>query len=127
MVKCHYRNYGSRTVYKLLQITSGPKMIKGFDSNLFYGFLIAFYCLRRRRNRILLQQQIKERDDNHRKYMTSRYKESEFAINYDKACLYQDAEDRSSKHTYLKQFRDENKKVFFSLQFQNMARPINRL
>lgn len=43
--------------------------------------------------------------------MKNRYSESEFAINYDKACLHQDAEDRKNRHDYLKTFRDENKRV----------------
>ncbi|XP_031566364.1 uncharacterized protein LOC116301446 [Actinia tenebrosa] len=65
----------------------------------------------RRRNRISLQQQIEERDENHRTFMKNRFGESEFAINYDKACLHQDAQDRKNRHDYLKTFRDENKRV----------------
>lgn len=51
--------------------------------------------------------------------MKSRFSESEFAINYDKACLHQDAQDKRNRHDYLKTFRDENKKViilFFSYE-----------
>lgn len=66
----------------------------------------------RKKNRVSLQQQIQEHDDNYQRHLKDRYKESDFAINYDKACLQQDAVDKYDRLTYLKTFRDENKKVF---------------
>ncbi|KXJ16252.1 uncharacterized protein LOC110236122 [Exaiptasia diaphana] len=65
----------------------------------------------RKNNRISLQQQIQEHDNNFQRHLKERYKESDFAINYDKACLQQDAVDKYERLKYLKTFRDENKKI----------------
>ena len=70
-----------------------------------------FSFFQRKYNRVSLQQQIQEHDDNHQRYLTERYKESDFTINYDNSCKQQDAEDKQNRLDYLKQFRDENKMV----------------
>ena len=64
-----------------------------------------------RNQRAALQQQVQDHHQQQKKLSTDRYKESEFAIQYDKACLSQDREDRVNRKNYLKQFRDENKRV----------------
>lgn len=46
-----------------------------------------------------------------RQQLKDKVRESEAAVEYDRQCLVQDYEAFSKKNDYLKQYRDENKRV----------------
>ena len=73
--------------------------------------LIIFPFNFRKHIREVLKSQMTDRDANYRRCLTERMEESDRAIGYDKRCLQDDQTAFQKKSTYLRQFRDENKKV----------------
>lgn len=53
-----------------------------------------------------------------RQQLKDKVRESEAAVEYDRQCLVQDYEAFSKKNDYLKQYRDENKRVCCTQLFQ---------
>lgn len=52
-----------------------------------------------------------DQDAHKQQQLKDRVRESEAAVEYDRQCHTQDVEAFLKKHGYLKQFRDENKRV----------------
>ncbi len=63
-----------------------------------------------------------DRDANYRRCLIERMEESDRAIGYDKRCLQDDQTAFQKKSTYLRQFRDENKKVRLILIWSEVIR-----
>ncbi|XP_066283124.1 uncharacterized protein [Branchiostoma lanceolatum] len=61
--------------------------------------------------RLILQEQMAERMQMQRESFRDRKQESEFAVQHDRQCLTDDAQNYRKRAEYLQHFRDENKKL----------------
>ncbi|ESO82552.1 hypothetical protein LOTGIDRAFT_236939 [Lottia gigantea] len=61
--------------------------------------------------REVLKQQMSDQDSWKRQNLINKVQESEQAVEYDRTCLQKDFEDHLTKFNYLKNFRDDNKKL----------------
>ena len=65
----------------------------------------------RRHTREVLKSQMSERDSAYRQFLADRIQESDRAIGFDKKCVEDDRAAFQKKSAFLRQFRDENKRV----------------
>ena len=74
-------------------------------------FPIVLFFFPRQQVRAKLKEQVKEKDDLHRKQLIERVAESDQAVALDQKNKLEDNESQQKKAAYLKQFSNENKKV----------------
>ncbi len=65
----------------------------------------------RKEQREALLTQVREKEHNTKDTLKNKVKESEAAVAYDRECLETDKQQRITRASYLKQFRDGNKQV----------------
>ena len=76
--------------------------------------LLLLLLLFRKHFREVLKEQMSHQDYQKQQDLKNKIRESEAAVEYDRMCLQEDTEKLLSRYTYLKNFRDGNKRVSYS-------------
>jgi len=78
----------------------------------------------RKNTREVLKSQMSDRENSYRQYLIERMEESDRAISYDRKCLDDDRKAFQKKSAFLRQFRDENKRL---MELKEQQQKLNRL